>query len=291
MRGAYARRHGLELLGAGIGLRREHFDALPKTARRIDWLEVIPENFLTFGGKPRRTLDACVERWPIVSHGLSLNLGGPDVLDAAYLDQLRSLTRRLASPFFSDHLAYSALGGRQLHDLLPLPFSREAVAHVVPRLRQAMDAVELPFALENPTYYARMPGSELDEAAFLRAVAEEADCGLLLDVNNVYVNSRNHGYDPKAFLEALPLERVVQVHLAGHHLRGELIIDTHGAPVADPVWELYRYLLSRIGPVSTLIEWDHELPALEVVLDEADRARTLLQQAPPDESALAEVAA
>ena len=275
---SYAQRQGLKPLGAGIGLRREFYDTLPLTERTLDWVEVIPENFLTFGGRAQRVLDACAERWDVLPHGVGLNIGGPDPMDEDYVTRLTALVKRLDAPFFSDHLCYSRLGGVYLHDLLPLPFNEEAVEHVVPRVREVMARVGKPFLLENPSYYARMPGGTLAEADFLRHVAEQADCGLLLDVNNVYVNAENHRYDPRAFLEALPLERVVQVHLAGHFRREDVIIDTHGEAVCDAVWDLYRYVLERTGPVSTLIEWDQDIPSMEAVLDQADLARRALDE-------------
>ncbi len=275
----WASRHHLPQLGVGIGLRREFYESLPRSGRRLDWLEITPENFLTFGGRPRRALHAARERFPMSSHGVGLNLGGPDALDENYVRGLEALTREIAAPFFSDHLSYSRLGGVYLHDLLPLPFSEAAVEHVVPRIVQASSQVGLPFVLENPSYYAQMPGQTLDEAAFLGAVLEGADCGLLLDVNNVYVNARNHGYDPQAFILRLPLERVVQIHLAGHLRTPERLIDTHGDRVCDEVWDLYRFTLAHTGPVSTLIEWDQDIPSLDAVLDEADRARALFEAA------------
>jgi uncharacterized protein (UPF0276 family) len=273
---SYAQRHGLKPLGAGIGLRRSFYESLPSTQRTVDWLEIIPENFLALGGRSQRALDACAERWTVLPHGVGLNIGGPDPLDEEYITGLAALVRRVDSPFFSDHLCYSRLGGVYLHDLLPLPFNEEAVEHVVPRVREVVARVGRPFLLENPSYYANMPGGTLAEAAFLRHVAEQADCGLLLDVNNIYVNAQNHGYDSRAFVDALPLDRVVQIHLAGHDRYPDVIIDTHGAPVCDEVWSLYRYVLERTGPVSTLIEWDQDIPSMEAVMDEADRARAML---------------
>ena len=257
----YAERHSLPYLGAGIGLRREFYAELPGTERRLDWVEIIPENFLTFGGRSQAALDATRERWRVLPHGTALNVGGPDPLDDEYLEKLAALVKRLDAPFFSDHLCYSRLDGVYLHDLLPLPFTEAAVEHVVPRVREVMRRIERPFLLENPSYYARMPGQTLDEAAFLRAVVEEADCGLLLDVNNVYVNAQNHGYDPRAFIDALPLERVVQVHLAGHERTERAVIDTHGAPVPAPVWDALplpaledgpAQLARRVGPAHPL---------------------------------------
>jgi hypothetical protein len=268
----------LSPLGAGIGLRRGFYETLPRIERPLDWLEIIPENFLSLGGRARQTLEACAERWPVLPHGVGLNIGGPDPLDEGYVTGLAALVEEVDAPFFSDHLCYSRLAGVYLHDLLPLPFNEEAVEHVVPRVREVMARVGRPFLLENPSYYARMPGGTLEEATFLRHVVEQADCGLLLDVNNVFVNAQNHAYDPRAFIDALPLERVVQIHLAGHTRYPEVIIDTHGGPVCDDVWSLYRYVLERTGPVSTLIEWDQSIPSLEAVLDQADQARAALKE-------------
>lgn len=267
----------LPYLGVGVGLRREHFASLPATARPLDWVEVTPETFVGVGGRARQALLACRARWPIVPHGVSLDVGGPDPLDDAYLDGLRRLCDEVDAPYFSDHLSFCRLGGVYLYDLLPLPMNEAAVAHVAPRIRAAAARVGRPFLLENPTYYEVMPGSTLDEATFLARVVEAADCGLLLDLNNVHVNALNHGYDPVAFLDALPLERVGQVHLAGHDVRPGVVLDTHRGPVPDPVWRLYERLLARTGPVTTLIEWDTAVPADPgPLLDEADRARALL---------------
>lgn len=274
----FRERHGLPYLGAGIGLRREFFDTLPLTRREAGWLEIIPENFMTLGGRPRAVLERCRERWQLLPHGVALDIGGPDALNDEYLEGLAGLVREVRAPFFSDHLCYSRLEGRYLHDLLPLPFNEAVVEHVVPRVREVVRRVERPFLLENPSYYARMPGQTLEEAPFIRHVLEEANAGMLLDVNNVYVNAKNHGYDARAFIDALPHERVVQIHLAGHQVLPDVIIDTHGGAVCDEVWELYRYTLSRTGPVSTLIEWDQEIPSLDAVLDERDRAARLLAQ-------------
>jgi uncharacterized protein (UPF0276 family) len=270
---------GAPYLGAGIGLRRELFEALPATTRALDWVEVTPENLIGWGGRAERALAACAARWPVVPHGVSLDVGGLDPFEPSYLDGLRALCDRLDAPHVSDHLCYSRVEGVWLHDLLPLPFTREAAQHAAARIVEARARIGRPFLLENPSYYAIPPGAEMPEAAFLREVALAADCGLLLDVNNVHVNATNHGYDPRAFLAALPLDRVGYVHLAGHLVREDVVIDTHGAPVADAVWDLYAWLLERTGPVSTLIEWDQEIPSLDAVLDQADRARALLSAA------------
>ena len=263
-----------DLHGIGIGLRRDYADELLATERRVDWLEVTPENWVFYGGKKRRLFEACMERWPLVSHSVSLSIGGLDPLDAPLLDETRALCKRAAAPFFSDHLCYSGVRGRPLHDLLPLPFADEVVAHVAARVRETESRVEAKLLLENATFYAHMPGSTMDEAAFLGAVIEAAGCDLLLDVNNVYVNSLNHGFDARGFIDRMPMDRVREIHLAGHTLVGDTIIDTHIGPIIDPVWDLYRYTIARAARlVPTLIEWDQEIPPLDVVLDEADRAR------------------
>ncbi len=263
-----------DVVGIGIGLRRPYYDEILTTERKLDWLEVVPENFMRFGGWVDRVLDAARERWPIVPHGVSLDIGGPDPLDREFLSAVRAFCKRVGSPWFSDHVCYSALGGVELHDLLPLPFSREAVRHVARRVARVQRAVGVPFLLENPSYYAVMPGSEMDEAAFLCEILAHSGAGLLLDVNNVYVNAQNHGYDARRFIERLPLDRVGYVHLAGHTRYADLIIDTHAAPVCDAVWALYRFTMSRLpAGTPTLIEWDQDIPSLGAVCDEADRAR------------------
>lgn len=267
-----------QLSGVGIGLRPRflELDDLLLTTRRIDFLEIVPENWLLRGGKRKAQLDACRERWTIVPHSVSLNIGGLDPLDGELIDGIAALCRDLDAPFFSDHLVYSSVAGQPLHDLLPLPFSEEVVDHVSRRVKEAESRVGRPLVLENATFYAHMPGSTMSEAAFLNAVCEAADCGLLLDVNNVYVNSQNHGFDPYRFVDQMPLGRVRQIHLAGHTLVGETIIDTHIGPIIDPVWELYRYTVKRAGRlIPTLIEWDQDIPHADEVIDEADRARAV----------------
>jgi uncharacterized protein len=272
--------------GIGVGLRRPFAADLLRSTRRVDFLEITPENWVAYGGARRRLLDECLERWPAVPHSVSLSIGGPDPLDGAFLRAVRQLAQRSEAPFFSDHVCYSTALGRQLHDLLPLPFTEEAVAHVAARAQEAQERVGLPLVLENATFYAHMPGGTMDEADFLRAILEHAGCGLLLDVNNVYVNAKNHGFDPRAFIDRLPLDRVRQLHMAGHTVKGDVIIDTHIGPVIEDVWSLFRYTLARAGRlIPTLVEWDQEIPALDVVLDEVDRARAEAR------AALGEVAA
>lgn len=275
-----------ELRGIGVGLRRPYAQELLETQRRVDWVEVTPENWVFSGGRPRRTLEACAERWPMVSHSVSLDVGGDGPLDDVFLGAVARLSERLDAPFWSDHLCYSALGGAPLHDLLPLPFTAEAVEHVAGRAAECRRRTGLPLVLENATFYSHMPGAEMDEAEFLVRALEASGCGLLLDVNNVYVNSLNHGFDPYAFLARLPLERVRQLHVAGHTVEEGVVIDTHIGPVIDPVWRLYEETLRRAGRlIPTLVEWDQEIPPLDVVLDEVDRARACAARALGPEAA------
>jgi len=274
------------LRGVGIGLRRKHFAAILETTRRLDWLEIIPENFVDYGGRSAATLAACAERWPIVSHGVSMSIGGPDPIDGDFLARVGRLLARIGCPWWSEHLCFAKGNGYALHDLFPLPFTEEAARHVAARAREAQARMDRPLLLENISYYAEMPGSEMSEESFLCLVLEESDVALLLDVNNVYVNSWNHRRDPLATLRALPLDRVREIHLAGHTpapapFNGTLY-DTHGAPIAGAVWDLYREALRLCGrPVPTLIERDTRIPELDEVLDEADRARAILAEVYP----------
>ena len=285
--------------GAGIGLRRRHFAELERRGfdlgRALDFFELIPENYLAGepgavarGGRYLDVLDACAERWPILVHGVSVSIGGPDPLDHGYLAKLRALLDRIGAPFYTDHLCFATIAGRPTFDLLPLPFTEAAVRHTAARLRELADALDRPVAVENISYYAQMPGAELDEPEFVRAVVEEADCMLLLDVNNVFVNARNHDLDPREQLWRLPVERACQIHLAGHLREGPRLLDNHGSAVCSEVWDLYREVIAARGPIPTLIEWDTHIPELDEVLDQADLARAILFEAiaePEQESA------
>ncbi len=263
------------LHGVGVGLRREHYDAILACDRQLDFLEVTPENFVEHGGNPLRVLERCAQRWPIAAHGVSMSLGGPDPFDPSYVDGLRRLLETLEVATYTDHLCYAAIDGFAFFDLLPMPFSTAAARHAASRIRELRDRLERPVAVENITYYATMPGSACSEGAFVTEVIERADCGLLLDVNNAYVNARNHGLDPLRALLELPIERAVQIHLAGFCPEGGRLIDDHGAPVHDDVWRLYRAVIERIGPVPTLVEWDNAIPSMSRLLDEADHARAI----------------
>ncbi len=263
--------------GVGIGLRREHYGEILQCSRTIDFLEIIPENFVRHGGRPLEMLRQCAERWAIAAHGVSMSLGGRDDLDEGYATGLAQLLDVCGSERYTDHLCYAAIDGVSYFDLLPLPFSTASARHAAGRITQVRDRLRRPIAVENISYYATMPGSSQAEGAFIHEVVERADCGLLLDVNNVYVNAINHDRDPFEMLWELPTERAVQIHLAGHVREGVRLIDNHGAAVNDTVWAMYRAVIERHGPIATLLEWDTNIPALDRVLDEADKARAIQQ--------------
>ena len=266
---------GRPFLGFGLGLRPEHYPAVLEGRPAVDWFEIISENYLVAGGKPLYFLDRIREHYPMVMHGVSLSIGGSDPLDTGYLAALKRLAARVQPAWISDHLCWTGIDGRNLHDLLPLPYTEEAIAHVAGRVIQAQDCLGRRILLENVSSYVTYTDSRISEWEFLSAVAERADCYILLDVNNVYVSSHNHGFDPLAYLDGVPPGRVRQIHLAGHSHNGSLIVDTHDHPVPDPVWALYAEAVARLGPVSTMIERDDDIPPLEVLLAELAQARSL----------------
>jgi len=269
--------HVRKLHGAGLGLRRALLGSLQSMDRAaVDFMEVAPENWIGVGGRYGRQFRQLAERHPIVLHGLSLDIGGPDPIDFELVRSVKTLMSELGAPSYSEHLTYCAAGGH-LYDLLPLPFTGEAVRYVADRVRQVQDVIGAPIALENASYYAQ-PQADMSEAAFISAVLAESGCELLLDVNNIYVNSINHRYDPVEFLDSLPLERTRYIHVAGHYDEAEdLKVDTHGADVIDPVWVLLSQAYQRLGPVPTLLERDFNLPPLEQLLLEVDQVRRLQQ--------------
>jgi uncharacterized protein (UPF0276 family) len=260
-------------LGVGIGLRTVHFADILKDHPPVDWFEVLSENFMQTGGRPMYVLDQVVERYPVALHGVSLSIGSTEPLDAGYLRQLKELARRARAAWVSDHLCWTGVLGRNTHDLLPMPYTEEALRHVVSRVREVSDFLERPLVLENPSSYVEFADSTMPEWEFLARLAEEADCGLLLDVNNVYVSAFNHRFDPAVYIDAIPADRVVQYHLAGHTNRGTHIIDTHSDHAVPEVWELYARSCRRTGNVATLYEWDENVPPLGVVVAEAEKAR------------------
>jgi hypothetical protein len=270
-------------LGVGVGLRTGHgSEVLARAAQgalRVDWLEAISENHMVRGGRPRRIVEALRAHVPLALHGVSLNLGSADPLDREYLGELDALVRRVEPPWHSDHLCWTGVGGRNLHDLVPLPQTEEALRHVAARVRAVQDRLGRRIALENVSSYVRFAEEGMSEWEFLAGVAEEADCGILLDVNNVFVNAWNHGFDARDYLEAIPPERVFEIHLAGHVESGPLRIDTHDQRVCDEVLALYAHAIRRLGPVSTLVEWDDRLPSWDALEAEAARVRAVLERA------------
>jgi len=268
----------LPYLGFGLGLRTQHFqDILDHCPPGIDWFEVLSENFMVAGGKPKYYLHAIKERFPLVMHGVSMSIGAIDPLDWSYLRALKQLADEIGAHWLSDHLCFTGAHARNTHDLLPLPYNDCVVEHVSQRIRQVQDFLERPFLIENVSSYVSYQASELSEWDFLNAVAERANCHILLDVNNIYVSARNHDFDPKAYLFGVDPQRVQQIHLAGHTDKGSHIVDTHDHPVAEPVWQLYQQTVEYFGPVSTMIERDEQVPPLAELALELQQARRLAE--------------
>lgn len=262
-------------LGVGVGWRIPHTQKVLRDKPAMDWFEIISENFFAEGGVVRHNLDALCSAYRVVPHGVSLSIGGADPLDAAYLAKLAALVRRVDPPWVSDHLCWTGVATVDVHDLLPMPYEKDSLAHVVERVKRVQGQLGVPFALENASTYLELRESTMPEHAFLAEVAERADCGILLDVNNVFVSAYNHGFDAGAYIDAIPADRVVQIHLAGHTDKGKYLLDTHSDHVRAEVWELYRRAIRRCGAVSTLVEWDTCVPEWDVLSAEADRARTV----------------
>lgn len=264
-------------LGIGIGLRIPHYDDIFRLQPNIDWFEIISENFMVEGGKPLENLEKILERYPVVQHGVSLAIGSPAPLDFNYLKQLKTLTRKTKTPWVSDHLCWGHLPGAHFHDLLPLPYTKEVIDYVSERARIVQDYLELPFALENLSSYVAYSQDEMPEWEFYSQIVEKADISMMLDVNNIYVSSRNHGFDPKTYYQNIPMDRVIQIHLAGHNDLGDYILDTHDRPVRSEVWQLYGEIYPLTGGVSTLLEWDEHLVSFEETWAEALKAKEFQQ--------------
>lgn len=271
-------RHHLTDLGVGVGFRAPHAETIFASWPSMDWFEILSDNYLVDGGRPLEHLDALRARYPVVPHGVSLSVGGTDPFDASYVSRLATLFRRIEPRWFSDHLCFVGVGGTVVHDLLPLPHTREAIDHVVERIRRVQGTFERPFVVENVSSYVTYPSSAMPEWEFLATIAERADCGILFDCNNVYVSSRNHGFDADAYVDAMPADRIVQIHLAGHTDKGTHLLDTHSDHVKDDVWRLYERTIRRTGPVSTLVEWDEDIPSWDVLAAEAAKARTVRER-------------
>jgi len=271
-----ANRFGLPDLGVGLGLRTVHYSHILEAQPEVDWFEILSENYMQTAGRPLEWLDAIASRYPVVMHGVSLSIGSTDPLDRAYLTELRALRDRTKARWVSDHLCWTGVSGKNTHDLLPMPYTEEALRHVAERVRAVQDFLGAPLALENPSTYVEFTAGQMPEWEFLARLAEEADCALLLDVNNVFVSAFNHGFDPRDYLAAVPFDRVVQLHVAGHTHHGTHIIDSHIGPVEDAVWRLLGDAWQRSGGTSVLLEWDAEIPSFEVTHAEALRAKQFI---------------
>jgi uncharacterized protein len=268
--------NGFTDYGVGIGLRIPHYRHILERKPVVDWFEVISENYMVDGGRPLMILDQILEQYRVVQHGVSMYFGSAEPLDHEHLKRLKNLARRTRTPWLSDHLCWGSVDGRYTHDLLPMPYTFEAVEITADKIRQVQDYIEVPVAVENVSSYAEYHVSEMTEWEFLTEVVEKADCGILLDVNNIYVSSQNHSFDPFAYVNAIPAERVAQIHIAGHSKYEKYILDTHDHPVIDPVWALYAQAIERCGPTATLLEWDDKIPSFDEVHAEALKANRYL---------------
>ncbi len=266
---------GFDNLGIGIGLRSAHYEEIFSREPLVDWFEIISENFMQDGGQPLEHLERILAHYPVVQHGVSLCIGSPGPLDWDYLKKLKVLARKTRTPWFSDHLSWGRLPGAHFHDLLPLPYTEEAIKHVAERAKIIQDFMEIPFALENISSYLSYTSDQMPEWEFYSSIVERAGIYMMLDINNIYVSSRNHGFDPYAYLKHLPLERVIQIHLAGHRDYGDYVLDTHDTYVDAAVWELYAHVWPLLGGVSTLLEWDDAFISYEKTCEEASKAKAL----------------
>lgn len=262
--------------GIGIGLRAPHYDHILSRKPVVDWFEIISENFMIGGGRPLHILDQILEQYKVVQHGVSMYFGSASRPDREHLRRLKDLVKRTKTPWLSDHLCWGSVDGRYTHDLLPMPYTFEAARITARKIREIRDFLEVPVAVENVSSYAEYHVSEMTEWEFLNEVVERADCGILLDVNNIYVSSQNHNFDPLTYISSIPAERVAQIHIAGHSTFEKYILDTHDHPVLDPVWKLYERAIQRVGHTATLLEWDDSIPSFQEVHDEALKANRFL---------------
>ncbi|AMV15075.1 TPA: DUF692 family protein [Legionella pneumophila subsp. pneumophila] len=276
----------LPYLGFGLGLRPNYYEEILTSKPDLDWFEILTENYLIPGGKPLYYLDKIREHYPIVMHGVSLSLGSTDPLNWDYLNQVQELASRIEPVWISDHLCWTGVHGLNTHDLLPVPYTTEAIQHIVSRIQEIQDFLKRPFLIENVSSYLTYKQSEMSEWDFILEIVKQSGCYLLLDVNNVYVSSFNHNFDPMAYINSMPPGRVAQIHLAGHTNHGDYIIDTHNAPVIEPVWDLYEATIQRLGPVSTMIERDDNMPDFSELLSEINHAKRLAIQAAKEKVAV-----
>jgi uncharacterized protein len=266
--------------GVGIGLRDPHLQHILERKPVVDWFEIISENYMVDEGCPLAQLDEILERYRVVQHGVAMYFGSAEPLNREHLKRLKALVRRTKTPWLTDHLCWGSIDGHYSHDLLPMPYTFEAVKQTAQKIREARDFLEVPIAVENVSSYAEFHLSEMTEWEFLNEVVEAADCGILLDVNNIYVSSCNHRFDPHAYIDNVIHERVTQIHLAGHTDAGHCLLDTHDHPVSDPVWQLYAKLIERVGPTATLLEWDDRIPSFDELHNEALKAKTYFRDMP-----------
>ncbi len=264
-------------LGCGVGLRNQHYDWITREHPEMDWFEATSENFMDSGGRPIRVLEEVRRHYPVALHGVSLSIGSADPLNEKYLSRLRTLLLRIEPAIISDHLCWTGVDSENLHDLLPLPFTEEALVHVAQRVQKVQEFIGRRILLENVSSYLTYRHSRMPEWEFLTEVAKRSGCGILLDINNIYVNAYNHEFDPYFYINAIPEELVGQFHLAGHTHKGSFLFDTHSCAVIEEVWDLYRHALRRFGPVSTLIEWDEAVPTFHDLSEEAGKARRIYE--------------
>lgn len=267
----------MPFLGFGLGLRPDYYQEILEQRPDIDWFEILSENYLVPGGKPLYYLEQIRQEYPIVMHGVSLSLGSTDALDVEYLTQLKSLIARVEPMWVSDHLCWTGVHGLNIHDLLPIPYTKEAIQHIVARIQQVQDFLGRPLLIENVSSYLTFQQSEMTEWDFIVEIVKQSGCFILLDVNNVYVSAVNHHFNPLDYIHAMPASRVAQIHLAGHSNEGDYIIDTHDAPVIQPVWDLYRATIKRLGKTSTMIERDDNMPPLAELLAEMNHAKDIMR--------------
>src|ERR1700727_1835875 len=263
--------------GVGIGLRIPHYEHIFAHQPAVDWFEIISENYMVDGGRPLHMLDRIMEQYKVVQHGVSMYFGSAQPPDREHLRKLKRLVQRTKTPWLSDHLCWGSIDGTYSHDLLPLPYTWEAVDKTAARIREVQDFLEIPVAVENVSSYAEFNDSEMTEWEFLNEVVERADCGILLDVNNIYVSSQNHTFDPLDYLNSVPSDHVAQIHIAGHSKFEKYLLDTHDHPVLDPVWKMYEHAIRRIGPTATLLEWDDRIPSFDEVHAEALKAEQFIE--------------
>ena len=270
--------NGFTDYGVGIGLRVPHYTHIFAEKPVVDWFEIISENYMVDGGRPLEVLDQILDHYRVVQHGVSMYFGSAQALDREHLKRLKELTKRTKTPWLSDHLCWGSIDGRYTHDLLPLPYTFEASRNTARRIREVQDYLEIPIAVENVSSYAEFHESQMTEWEFLNEVVHAADCGILLDVNNIYVSSQNHGFDPIEYVNAVASDRVAQIHVAGHSKFAKYTLDTHDHSVLDPVWHLYARAIERVGATATLLEWDDNIPSFDEVHTEALKANRYLKQ-------------